>query len=183
MSNAIVPEIGKFTSRNELKKVKRLGDKAFEQAAGFLRIRNAKNPLDASAVHPERYEMVEKMAKDIGAKVADLMTSEEFRSKIILKNYVSETVGLPTLQDIMAELSKPGRDPRESFEVFNFQDGVNEMKELTEKLVPLLSKANFFVESISPAAIQLWFYALSYNNFSLLNVGSELQDNNIELTY
>jgi uncharacterized protein len=123
-------ENGPFKSRSEIKKVPRLGEKAFEQAEGFLRIRKAKNPLDASAVHPERYDLVEKMAKDIGAKVADLMTSEELRSKIILKNYVSETVGLPTLQDIMSELSKPGRDPRESFEVFNFQDGVNEMKDL-----------------------------------------------------
>lgn len=123
-------ENGPFKSRNEIRKVTRLGEKAFEQAAGFLRIRNAKNPLDASAVHPERYDLVEEMAKDIGAKVSELMTSEELRSKIILKNYVSETVGLPTLQDIMAELSKPGRDPRESFEVFNFQDGVNEMKDL-----------------------------------------------------
>jgi uncharacterized protein len=123
-------ENGPFKSRSEIKKVPRLGEKAFEQAAGFLRIRNAKNPLDASAVHPERYDLLEKMAKDIGAKVADLMTSEELRSKIILKNYVSESVGLPTLQDIMTELSKPGRDPRESFEVFNFQEGVNEMKDL-----------------------------------------------------
>jgi len=123
-------ENGPFKSRTEIKKVPRLGDKAFEQAAGFLRIRNAKNPLDASAVHPERYELVEKMAKDIGAKVTDLMSSEELRSKIILKNYVSETVGLPTLQDIMEELSKPGRDPRETFEVFNFQEGVNEISDL-----------------------------------------------------
>jgi uncharacterized protein len=123
-------ENGPFKSRTEIKKVPRLGDKAFEQAGGFLRIRNAKNPLDASAVHPERYELVEKMAKDIGAKVTDLMSSEELRSKIILKNYVSETVGLPTLQDIMEELSKPGRDPRETFEVFNFQEGVNEISDL-----------------------------------------------------
>lgn len=123
-------ENGPFKNRMEIKKVPRLGDKAFEQAAGFLRIHNAKNPLDASAVHPERYELVEKMAKDIGAKVGDLMSSEELRSKIILMNYVSETVGLPTLQDIMEELSKPGRDPRESFEVFNFQEGVNEISDL-----------------------------------------------------
>ncbi|WP_194973754.1 Tex family protein [Aquiflexum lacus] len=123
-------ENGPFKSRNEIKKVPRLGDKAFEQAAGFLRIRNAKNPLDASAVHPERYELLEKMAKDIGAKVNDLMSSEELRSKIILKNYISETVGLPTLQDIMEEISKPGRDPRETFEIFSFQDGVNEMRDL-----------------------------------------------------
>jgi protein Tex len=123
-------ENGPFKSRAEIRKVPRLGDKAFEQAAGFLRIRNAKHPLDASAVHPERYDLVEKMAKDLGVKVADLMTSEELRAKIVLKNYVSETVGLPTLQDIMSELSKPGRDPREVFEVFQFQDGVNEMSDL-----------------------------------------------------
>lgn len=123
-------ENGPFKSRDQIKKVPRLGDKAFEQAAGFLRIRNAKNPLDASAVHPERYDLVEKIAKDIGAKVTDLMSSEELRSKIILKNYVSETVGLPTLQDIMDELSKPGRDPRQTFEVFNFQEGVNEISDL-----------------------------------------------------
>ncbi len=123
-------ENGPFKSRSEIRKVPRLGDKAYEQAAGFLRIRNAKNPLDASAVHPERYELVEKMAKDLGAKVGDLMTSDELRSKIILKNYVSETVGLPTLQDIMEEMVKPGRDPREVFEAFNFQEGVKEMKDL-----------------------------------------------------
>ncbi len=123
-------ENGPFTSRAQLKKVPRLGDKAFEQAAGFLRIRKAKHPLDASAVHPERYELVEKMAKDLKASVTDLMSSEDLRSKIILKNYVSETVGLPTLQDILEELSKPGRDPRETFEVFAFQDGVNSMSDL-----------------------------------------------------
>lgn len=123
-------EKGPFKSRDEIKKVPRLGDKAFEQAAGFLRIRNASHPLDASAVHPERYGLVEKMAKDIGAKVSDLMTREELRSKIVLKNYVSETVGLPTLQDIMEEISKPGRDPRERFEVFSFQEGVNKISDL-----------------------------------------------------
>jgi protein Tex len=123
-------EFGPFKSRSEIKKVPRLGDKAFEQAAGFLRIRNAKNPLDASAVHPERYELVEKMAKDLGVGIADLMSSDELRAKIILKNYVSETVGLPTLQDIMQEISKPGRDPRETFEVFSFEDGVKEMSDL-----------------------------------------------------
>ncbi|MCH7410355.1 RNA-binding transcriptional accessory protein [Belliella sp. DSM 111904] len=123
-------ENGPFKSRAEIKKVPRLGDKAFEQAAGFLRIRNAKHPLDSSAVHPERYDLVEKMAKDIGANLSELMSSDELRSKIILKNYVSETVGIPTLQDIMEELSKPGRDPRETFEVFNFQEGVNEMSDL-----------------------------------------------------
>ncbi len=123
-------ENGPFTSRAHLKKVPRLGDKAFEQAAGFLRISKAKHPLDASAVHPERYELVEKMAQDVNASVKDLMSSEDLRSKIILKNYVSETVGLPTLQDILQELAKPGRDPRETFEVFNFQEGVNSMADL-----------------------------------------------------
>lgn len=123
-------ENGPFTSRTQLKKVPRLGEKAFEQAAGFLRIRNAKHPLDRSAVHPERYELVEKMAQDLKASVQDLMSSEELRAQIVLKNYVSETVGLPTLQDILDELAKPGRDPRETFEVFQFQEGVNSMADL-----------------------------------------------------
>lgn len=123
-------ENGPFSSRAQLKKVPRLGDKAFEQAAGFLRIRNANHPLDRSAVHPERYELVEKMAQDLKASVQELMSSEELRSRIVLKNYVSETVGLPTLQDILEELAKPGRDPRESFEVFQFQEGVNSMADL-----------------------------------------------------
>lgn len=124
-------ENGPFSSRAQLKKVPRLGDKAFEQAAGFLRIRNAKHPLDRSAVHPERYELVEKMAQDLKASVQELMSSEELRNRIVLKNYVSETVGLPTLQDIVAELARPGRDPRESFEVFQFQEGVNSMADLS----------------------------------------------------
>ncbi|MBC6365892.1 Tex family protein [Algoriphagus sp. AK58] len=123
-------ENGPFISRTQLKKVPRLGEKAFEQAAGFLRIRNAKHPLDRSAVHPERYELVEKMAQDLQASVQDLMSSEDLRNRIVLKNYVSETVGLPTLQDILEELAKPGRDPRETFEVFQFQDGVNSMADL-----------------------------------------------------
>lgn len=123
-------EHGPFKSREEIKSVPRLGDKAYEQAAGFLRIQNAPNPLDRSAVHPERYGLVQKMASDIGSSVTDLMNSEELRQKVLLKNYVTETVGLPTLQDIMAELAKPGRDPRETFEVFSFQEGVNEMKDL-----------------------------------------------------
>lgn len=121
---------GPFKSRKELKKVPRLGDKAFEQAAGFLRIRHAEHPLDASAVHPERYPLVEQMAKDLGADVQDLLTNEELRKQIDLKKYVSEDVGLPTLNDIIAELSKPGRDPREQFEAFNFTDGVNSISDL-----------------------------------------------------
>lgn len=123
-------EFGPFKSRAQLKKVPRLGDKAFEQAAGFLRIRDAKHPLDQSAVHPERYDLVEKMAKDLKASVQELMSSEDLRAKIVLQNYVSETVGIPTLQDIVEELAKPGRDPRAGFEVFEFKEGVNSMADL-----------------------------------------------------
>lgn len=121
---------GAFKTRNELKKVARLGDKAFEQAAGFLRIRTAENPLDASAVHPERYNLVEQMAKDLKCSVKDLMSSTEIRAKLDLKNYISDEVGLPTLKDIMNELSKPGRDPREQFEAVQFSEGVNSMEDL-----------------------------------------------------
>lgn len=121
---------GPFASRSQLLKVPRLGEKAYEQAAGFLRIRQAKHPLDSSGVHPERYELVEQMAKDLGATVSDLMTSEELRQRINLKNYVSERVGIPTLEDILQELAKPGRDPRESFEVFQFEESVNSISDL-----------------------------------------------------
>lgn len=122
---------GAFKSREELKKVNRLGDKAFEQAAGFLRIGNAKNPLDQSAVHPERYELVERMAKDLNCSVKDLIKNGELRSKIDLKNYIDDETGLPTLKDIMDELAKPGRDPREQFEVFSFNDSVHKMEDLS----------------------------------------------------
>jgi uncharacterized protein len=121
---------GAFKSRSELKKVARLGDKAFEQAAGFLRIRGAANPLDASAVHPERYSLVEQMAIDLKCSVIDLMSSDELRKKLDLNKYVSDEVGLPTLKDIMSELSKPGRDPREQFEIIQFTDGVNSIEDL-----------------------------------------------------
>ncbi|SHO60747.1 uncharacterized protein A8938_1000 [Algoriphagus zhangzhouensis] len=121
---------GPFASRSQLLKVPRLGEKAYEQAAGFLRIGQAKNPLDASAVHPERYALVESMAKDLGASVAELVQSEELRQKINLKSYVSDQVGLPTLQDILEELAKPGRDPRETFEVFQFEESVNAISDL-----------------------------------------------------
>lgn len=123
-------ENGPFSSRRELKKVPRLGDKAFEQAAGFLRIRNAKHPLDASAVHPERYALVEQMAKDSGVEVIELMKDEQLRNNIDLKKYISDEVGLPTLNDIIAELAKPGLDPREQFEAFSFTDGVNAISDL-----------------------------------------------------
>ncbi len=124
-------EHGAFKSRKDLLKVPRLGEKAFEQAAGFLRIRDAAHPLDSSAVHPERYALVEKMAADLGCGVADLMQRGDLREKIDLKKYVSADVGLPTLKDIMNELAKPGRDPRKQFEVFTFAEGVNDMKDLT----------------------------------------------------
>nr|WP_177217404.1 Tex family protein [Thermoflexibacter ruber] len=121
---------GAFKSREDLKKVPKLGAKTFEQCAGFLRIRNAQNPLDTSAVHPESYEVVEKMAQDLQATVKDLMTSAELRQRINLQKYVNEKIGLPTLQDIMQELAKPGRDPREQFEFFSFADGVEKIEDL-----------------------------------------------------
>ena len=123
-------ENGPFKSRQELKKVSRLGAKAFEQAAGFLRIRDAVNPLDSSAVHPESYHVVDAMAADVGCSVADLMKDESLRIKIRLQNYVSSTVGLPTLNDIMQELAKPGRDPRQQFEIFSFAESVKKIEDL-----------------------------------------------------
>jgi uncharacterized protein len=121
---------GPFIKRSDLKKVTRLGEKAYEQAAAFLRIRHAKNPLDASAVHPERYDIVEKMAKDLNCKVGDLLANESLRKQIQLQKYVTSEVGMPTLTDILAELAKPGRDPREQFEAFEFTEGVNGIKDL-----------------------------------------------------
>ena len=123
-------EHGAFKNRESLRKVPRLGDKAFEQAAGFLRIRNAEQVLDTSAVHPERYPLVNKMARDLSCSVAQLMRDPELRKQIKLQQYVSDEIGLPTLNDIMSELAKPGRDPREQFEVFSFTDGVNEIADL-----------------------------------------------------
>jgi len=123
-------EHGAFKSREELKSVPKLGSKAFEQAAGFLRIRDAQNPLDASAVHPERYGIVERMAKDAGVSVKDLMADEQARQKIDVHKYASETVGLPTLIDIKQELAKPGRDPRAKFEAVQFKEGVASIEDL-----------------------------------------------------
>ncbi len=123
-------ENGPFKSRAELKKVPRLGDKAFEQAAGFLRIRDGSHPLDASAVHPERYDLVARMAGDLNCGVADLLRDAGLRQKIQLPKYVTEEAGLPTLNDILGELAKPGRDPRQKFEVFSFQSGVEKMEDL-----------------------------------------------------
>jgi len=121
---------GPFKSRSEFKKVTRLGAKAFEQAAGFLRIRQAANPLDASAVHPESYHVVDAMATDAGCSVAELMTNASVRQKINPQKYVTDTVGLPTLNDILQELAKPGRDPRQRFEIFRFADGVNKIEDV-----------------------------------------------------
>lgn len=121
---------GGFTSRAQLREVPRLGEKAFEQAAGFLRIRDAANPLDASAVHPERYPLVEKMAADLGCSLTDLLREESLRKKIDLQKYVSAEVGLPTLRDIIDELSKPGRDPRKAFESFDFAEGIEKPSDL-----------------------------------------------------
>ena len=123
-------ENGAFKSRAELRKVKRLGPKAFEQCAGFLRIRDGENPLDSSAVHPESYSIVEKMAKDLGCSIQDLMRDAALRQRIKLDNYITEKVGLPTLTDIVNELAKPGRDPRDKFEVFQFAEGVEKMDDL-----------------------------------------------------
>jgi uncharacterized protein len=121
---------GGFTSRAQLREVPRLGEKAFEQAAGFLRIRDAANPLDASAVHPERYPLVEKMAADLGCSLTDLLREESLRKKIDLQRYVSAEAGLPTLRDIIDELSKPGRDPRKAFESFDFAEGIEKPSDL-----------------------------------------------------
>lgn len=121
---------GAFKNRESLKKVPRLGDKAYEQAAGFLRIRNAENVLDTSGVHPERYAVVDKMAKDLGTTVSALMKDTQLQKQIKPQQYVTDEIGLPTLTDILKELAKPGRDPREQFEAFSFTDGVNEISDL-----------------------------------------------------
>ena len=121
---------GAFKNRESLKKVPRLGDKAFEQAAGFLRIHDAKQVLDRSGVHPERYALVSQMAKDLGCTIDDLIKDAALQKQINLQRYVTSTVGLPTLNDIVKELAKPGRDPRKQFEAFSFADGVNAIADL-----------------------------------------------------
>jgi uncharacterized protein len=123
-------EHGPFKSRAELRSVPRLGPKAFEQAAGFLRIREGEHPLDGSAVHPESYPLVDIMARDLNCTVKDLLRDAALRQKIQPAKYVTESVGLPTLADILAELAKPGRDPRRQFEAFAFQAGVEKMEDL-----------------------------------------------------
>jgi uncharacterized protein len=123
-------EHGAFADRKALKQVKRLGPKAFEQCAGFLRIKDGHNPLDASAVHPESYAVVGAMADDLGCQVADLIHDAGLRKKIDLNRYVTDAIGLPTLTDILDELAKPGRDPREPFEPFAFDDNVASIQDL-----------------------------------------------------
>ncbi|MFO7830439.1 MAG: helix-hairpin-helix domain-containing protein, partial [Desulfuromonadaceae bacterium] len=125
-------EHGPFVSKAELKKVRRLGPKAYEQAAGFVRICNAPNPLDRSAVHPERFKLVQQICTDNRTSVAELMQSAEKRNSIDLKRYCRDDIGLPTLNDIMEELAKPGRDPRSRFEAFAFAAGVEKISDLNE---------------------------------------------------
>ena len=126
---------GNFKSRQQLLKVPRLGAKAFEQAAGFLRVENGSNPLDNSAVHPERYELVEKMAKDVGATVKELVQKADLRKNITPQRYVTELVGLPTLKDILQELEKPSRDPRGVVKNFEFDSSVRTPDDLTVGMV------------------------------------------------
>ncbi|MEG2140048.1 MAG: helix-hairpin-helix domain-containing protein, partial [Bilophila sp.] len=127
-------ENGPFMSRRAFIKVPRLGPKAFEQCSGFLRIREGKQPLDSSAVHPEAYSVVEKMASDAGATVEELMRNPDLRKAINLSRYVTDKFGLPSLTDIMAELEKPGRDPRAQFRPFSFAEGVSTLQDLKSGL-------------------------------------------------
>ncbi|HIL30595.1 MAG TPA: RNA-binding transcriptional accessory protein [Dehalococcoidia bacterium] len=134
LANAIVEyrnENGPFATRESLKKVPRLGPKVFEQAAGFLRIREGKNPLDASAVHPESYKVVQAIAKDLGQPLDQVVGNASISTQIDPNRYVTDKVGLPTLHDIIEELARPGRDPRQEFEPFSFADGINKMSDLT----------------------------------------------------
>ncbi len=144
-------ENGSFRSRREILKVPRLGPKAFEQAAGFLRIQNGSNPLDAGAVHPENYDLVKKMAQDCGGSLKELLQNEELRKKIVIENYMSSSVGRQTLDDLMAELARPGRDPRPEFVQFSFQEGVNKLEDLCEGmrlpgLITNITKFGAFVD-------------------------------------
>ncbi|MDR1181260.1 MAG: RNA-binding transcriptional accessory protein, partial [Bacteroidales bacterium] len=128
-------EYGSFKSKSELKKVFRFGDKAFEQSAGFLRIRDAENPLDRSAVHPESYEIVEKMANKLNCTIQDLVENESLREEIDLTEFITPKTGLPTLNDIMKELSKPGRDPRQEFDLFEFDQNISDISDLQVGMV------------------------------------------------
>ncbi|MDX5583865.1 MAG: helix-hairpin-helix domain-containing protein, partial [Aureibaculum sp.] len=130
-------QYGSFTSRNDIKKIPRLGGKAFEQGAGFLRIKNGRNPLDDSAVHPESYDVIKKMGKDENKSISDLIGNKNVLEKIELKKYCSNSVGMPTLRDIISELEKPGLDPRETTKVFTFNQNIRSMNDLREgQLLP-----------------------------------------------
>ena len=126
---------GKFVSRSDLRKVARMGEKAFQQAAGFLRIRDGENPLDNTSVHPERYKLVEKMARDQKAGIPELIKDESLRKKIDLEKYVGDDVGLPTLNDILSELAKPGRDPRLQVKIFEFTPGIYHIDDLEAGMI------------------------------------------------
>jgi len=128
-------ENGAFSSRSEIKKVARMGAKAYEQSAGFLRIRDAKNPLDNTAVHPESYPIVRQMAKDLNCSVSDLIDSKEMRQQIDIQRYVNELVGLPTLKDILKELEKPGLDPRGEAQAFSFAEGIKKIEDVEEGMI------------------------------------------------
>nr|MBC8485100.1 S1 RNA-binding domain-containing protein [Bacteroidota bacterium] len=117
-------------TRGGLKEIQRFGDKAFEQSAGFLRIHDGENPLDASAVHPESYHIVNQMAEDLNCSVKDLIVNQNIQKNINVEKYITDTIGLPTLEDIKAELKKPGRDPREKYEVFRFSENVEKIEDL-----------------------------------------------------
>ncbi|MGB1042954.1 MAG: helix-hairpin-helix domain-containing protein, partial [Tenacibaculum sp.] len=130
-------ENGSFSDRKTIKKVARLGGKAFEQSAGFLRIKNGDNPLDNSAVHPEQYSLVKRIAKDLGKNISDLIGNSAELKQINLNNYVTDTVGLPTLKDIISELEKPGLDPREKAKAFSFNQNIKSITDLHEgQLLP-----------------------------------------------
>ena len=126
---------GPFESRDTLLNVPRIGPKAYEQAAGFLRIPIAENPLDNTAVHPERYNLVKQMASDLHCSIKDLIEKKELRQSILIEHYVSDSVGLPTLKDIMEELDKPGRDPRKTIEVFEFDKSIRKIEDLKAGMV------------------------------------------------
>jgi uncharacterized protein len=128
-------EHGMFSSRRALMNVPQMGAKSFEQSAGFLRIQGAENPLDNSAVHPESYGVVERMAKDLNCNVSELLADESLRKEIVLERYMTEATGLPTLQDILAELGKPGRDPRETIKVFEFDPSVKTIGDLRTGMI------------------------------------------------
>jgi uncharacterized protein len=128
-------EHGPFHSRREILEVARMGEKAFEQSAGFLRIPGAENPLDNSAVHPESYEIVSKMASDLRCSIPELIANAELRAKIRLEDYLSDKTGMPTLEDIMDELARPGRDPRSAIRVFEFAEDIHSIADLKEGMV------------------------------------------------